>query len=143
MKRSTRLIAVAVWLTVTAASRAATAGYLAGGAVESINPTPEMIASGNFFLGGYGFGSGRVANQQALQTPLINPRLATGVMPCPPSLPGCDVHSRAVAFSDGTKTIVFAQVETQGYFVAYKVGPVGLSDMSRPTMGVVAIVSPW
>src|ERR1043166_9741798 len=75
-------------------------GYTAGAAVESIDPTPEMIASKHFFLGGYGLGSGRVLNRQELQTPLIEPRFATDVMSCL-TLPGCDVHSRAVAFGDG------------------------------------------
>jgi len=79
------------------------AGYTAGAAVESIDPTAEMIATENFFLGGYGLGSGRVLNQQALQFPdptgTISPRLATGVMSCP-TLPGCDVHARAVVPTD-------------------------------------------
>jgi len=119
------------------AATRAFAGYTAGAAVESINPTAEMIASKNFFLGGYGLGSGRVLNRQELQTPLIEPRLATGVMSCP-TLPGCDVHARAVAFGDGASAIVLAQIETQGYFVAYKVGPFGISDIRRDAAAAIA-----
>jgi hypothetical protein len=117
------------------------AGYTAGAAVESIDPTAEMIASENFYLGGYGLGSGRVLNQQALQFPdptgTISPRLATGVMSCP-TLPGCDVHARAVAFGDGSNAVVLAQIETQGYFVAYKVGPFGISDIRRDAAAAIA-----
>ena len=43
--------------------------YLVGGAARSINPPAEMIAAGNFFLGGYGLGSGRLASRPELQTP--------------------------------------------------------------------------
>src|SRR5438105_1428387 len=121
-------LAFAAALALGFAAANASADYSAGAAVESIDPTPEMIASKNFFLGGYGLGSGRILNRQELQTPLIDPRLATGVMDCP-TLPGCDVHVRAVAFADGTNAIALAQVETQGYFVAYKEGPFGLSEI--------------
>src|SRR5205823_1891313 len=79
---------------------------------------------------------GRILNRQELQTPLIEPRFATGVMDCP-TLPGCDVHVRAVAFGDGTKAIVLAQIETQGYFVAYKEGPFGIGDIRRDAVGAI------
>src|SRR5690349_21784692 len=34
-------------------------GWYAGGSTESIDPTPAMIATGEFYLGGFGFGSGK------------------------------------------------------------------------------------
>jgi len=122
--------AAALVLAAGVAAGPAYAGYTAGADVKSIDPTPEMIASENFFLGGYGFGSGRLLNQKALQTPLIDPRLATGIMD-QSILPGCGVSVRAVAFGDGANALVLAQIETQGYFVAYKAGPFGIVDIRR------------
>jgi hypothetical protein len=130
------------WRALTAAyvlalgATRAFAGYTAGAAVESIDPTPEMIASSNFFLGGYGFSSGRLLNRQELQLPVVPPRLATGVMSCP-TLPGCDIHVRAVAFGDASNALVLAQIETQGYFVAYKVGPFGIADIRRDAAAAI------
>ena len=60
----------------------APATYLVGGDVESINPTDAMLANNDFFLGGYGFGSGRpgnVVNVPGASDALGN-RYATGVL---------------------------------------------------------------
>lgn len=94
--------------------------YLIGAAVESINPTPAMIASKKLYLGGYGLSSGTVAGV----IPVTDGRFATGIL-------GDGVSSRALAVSDGTKAIVTAQIETQGVFAAYKTGPFGIEDMRR------------
>jgi len=106
--------------------------YLVGGAARSINPPAEMIKAGNFFLGGYGLGSGRIANQAALQTPasLDGPRTADGIL-------GNGISTRAFAVSDGQRAIVLAQIETQGYFSAYKQGPFGLVDIRRDATAAI------
>lgn len=95
------------------------ATYLVGAAVESINPTPAMIRSGTFHLGGYGFGSGAPGGVQ-----VYHGRVATGIL-------DDGVHVRALAVSSGGKAIVLAQIETQGVFAAYKAGPYGLEDIRR------------
>lgn len=107
-----------------AANAAATAlpegdGWYAGAAVQSINPTPAMIAAGSFYLGGYGLGNGTVAGQ-----PVASGRSALGVL-------GSGSSVRALALGDGRRSIVTAQLETQGYFIAYKVGDYGLVDIRR------------
>jgi hypothetical protein len=102
---------------------AAPAIYQAGAAVESINPTPAMIASKTFYLGGYGIASGYFAGG-TIPVPGLDHRYATGIL-------GDGVHTRAFAVADGTNAIVLAQIETQGYFSAYKVGPYGIEDIRR------------
>jgi hypothetical protein len=100
--------------------------YLVGGGVRDINPTDEMLAGRDFFLGGYGFGSGRVAN--VVEVPeasdALGNRFATGIL-------GDGAHTRAFAVSDGKATVVLAQIETQGYFSAYKQGPFGLNEIRK------------
>ena len=118
--------------------------YLVGGDVESINPTPEMLAGNDFFLGGYGFGSGRPGN--AVNVPgasdALGNRFATGILGDQSynRFPGKDddgtfesdgVHSRAFAVSGGGHTIVFGMIETQGYFDAYKQGPFGINEIRK------------
>ena len=99
--------------------------YLVGGGVTSINPTAAMLKD-NFNLGGYGFGSGKVANEVGVHgvTDLFAGRLGDGIL-------GDGAHSRALAVSDGKATIVLAQIETQGYFDAYKQGPFGLNEIRQ------------
>src|SRR5204862_8207974 len=65
------------------------------------------------------------------------PRLGSGVRSCP-TLPGCGVSVRAVAFGDGRHAIALAQIETQGYFSAYKIGPFGISDIRRDAAAEIA-----
>lgn len=107
--------------------------YLVGGGVESINPSAQMLAGRDFFLGGYGFGSGRVAN--VVEVPGVSDalgnRYATGVL-------ADGSHSRALAVSDGRHTIVLAQIETQGYFDAYKQGPFGLNEIRKDAAAQIA-----
>ena len=118
--------------------------YLVGGDVESINPTPEMLANNDFFLGGYGFSSGRPGN--AVNVPgasdALGNRFATGILGDQSynRFPGKDddgtfesdgVHSRAFAVSGGGHTIVFGMIETQGYFDAYKQGPFGINEIRK------------
>ena len=43
--------------------------YLVGGAAESINPTDAMLANNDFYLGGFGFGSGHPGNQARTSPP--------------------------------------------------------------------------
>jgi len=110
--------------------------YLVGGGVESINPTKAMLANHDFFLGGYGFGSGRVGNVVAVPgaTDALGNRYAVGVL-------GDGAHSRAFAVSDRRHTVVFSQIETQGYFAAYKQGPFGLIDIRRDAAAQIAALA--
>jgi hypothetical protein len=123
--------------------------YLVGGDVESINPTTEMLANKDFFLGGYGFGSGRPGN--AVNVPAasdaLGNRYATGILGDQSynQFPGADgtaesdgVHSRAFAVSGGDHTIVFGMLETQGYFDAYKQGPFGINEIRKDASAAIA-----
>jgi hypothetical protein len=108
--------------------------YYAGGAVESIAPTPAMIATGEFYLGGFGFSSGDTLVDPL--DPYTKPefaRAATGVLPgeYAPSV-------RAMALGDGKHAIVTAQIETQGYFLAYKNGDYGIVDIRREAAAQIA-----
>jgi hypothetical protein len=139
-------VLLAASLTATGAVTAAVAAghadrpsiYLVGGGVESINPitapaSADMLANHDFFLGGYGFGSGKVANQVAVPvvTDRLGDRYATGIL-------GDGVHSRAFAVSDRRHTIVLAQIEVQGYFAAYKQGPFGLIEIRKDAAAAIA-----
>jgi hypothetical protein len=105
------------------------ATYLVGAAVESINPSQAMIDSGSFFLGGYGITSGRIANRPEAQ--FMEGRSALGIL-------GDGVATRALAVSDGTTAIALAQLDVQGYFVAYKQGPFGLVDIRNDAAREIA-----
>lgn len=103
--------------------------YLVGGGVADINPTPDMLANDDFYLGGYGFSDFKAGN--AVQVPSTAGRFATGIL-------GDGAHSRAFAVSDFTHTIVLAQIETQGYFAAYKVGPFGITEIRKDASAEIA-----
>lgn len=110
--------------------------YLVGGGVRDINPTDAMLAADDFYLGGYGFSSTKVGNQVALPSQVteaadLAPRFATGIL-------GDGAHSRAFAVSDGKATVVLAQIETQGYFSAYKQGPFGLNEIRADASAQIA-----
>jgi hypothetical protein len=107
--------------------------YLVGGGEESINPTGEMLANSDFYLGGFGFGSGHPGNVTALPS-VSGGRYATGIL-------GDGVHSRALAVSDGKRTIVLAQIETQGYFDAYKEGPFGENEIRKDAAAELAALA--
>ncbi|MBV9097402.1 MAG: hypothetical protein JO079_05030, partial [Frankiaceae bacterium] len=102
--------------------------YLVGGGVADINPTPDMLANNDFYLGGYGFSDFKAGN--AVQLPASG-RYATGIL-------GDGAHSRAFAVSDFDHTIVLAQIETQGYFAAYKVGPFGITEIRKDASAAIA-----
>jgi lysozyme family protein len=109
--------------------------FYAGGSSESINPTKAMIDTNHFYLGGFGFGSGRtIINQLNDNIPQYDSgRVATG------SMPGAyGASSRAMALADGKHAIVTAQIETQGYFLAYKNGNYGIVDIRRQAAAQVA-----
>jgi hypothetical protein len=102
--------------------------------VESINPTPAMLANNDFYLGGFGFGDAKVGNQISLPQPVVDAigqRYATGIL-------GDGVHSRALAVSDKHHTIVLSQIETQGYFIAYKQGPFGTVEIRKDAVAKIA-----
>ncbi|MGH2725465.1 MAG: hypothetical protein ACRDKS_00650, partial [Actinomycetota bacterium] len=126
-------------LLVPAIGRAAPATFYVGVGQRDISPNPAEIATDNFFLGGYGFGSGRVGTQtQYLQLPggAIEPRTAIGVMgrnddgtnliPNNPFAPWV----RAIAIGDGKKTIVLADLDNQGTFPSYR--PNASTGAARP-----------
>jgi hypothetical protein len=132
-------LAVGVGVPVALADRGAghkPAIYLVGGGVESINPTADMLAGGDFYLGGYGFGSGKVANRAGVPgvTDALAGRAATGIL-------ADGAHSRAFAVSDGHATTVLAQIETQGYFDAYKQGPFGLNEIRQDAATRIAALA--
>jgi hypothetical protein len=110
--------------------------YLMGAAVEDINPTPAMLQPGDFYLGGYGLGSGKALNT----VQVIDGRPASGVMKDPLFRNGLadGVHVRAVAIGAGAQALVLAQIETQGMFEAYKQGPFGLIDIRRDAAAAIA-----
>ena len=107
--------------------------YLVGGGVESINPTPAMLAGNAFYLGGYGFSDFKVANK--VQIPTTVGRYATGIL-------GDGAHVRSLAISDATHTIVLSQIETQGYFAAYKAGPYGINEIRKDAAAAIAKLVP-
>jgi hypothetical protein len=120
----TALSVVAVPTAIAATGQSAVAPqsavYLVGGGEQAINPTPAMLAGKSFYLGGYGFSDFKVANKK--QIPTTSGRYATGIL-------GDGSHSRALAISDNRHTIVLSQIETQGYFAAYKAGPFGINEI--------------
>jgi hypothetical protein len=108
--------------------------YLVGGAAESINPTDDMLfKQGDFNLGGFGFGSGKIGNVAGVPgvTDVFAGRTATGIL-------ADGVHSRAFAVSDGAHTMVLGQIETQGYFNAYKQGPFGINEIRQDASAQIA-----
>ena len=105
--------------------------YLVGAAVESINPSPELIATEELYLGGYGLSSGELGGA----VPLFEGRFATGIL-------GDGVSTRALAISDGATAVVTAQIDTQGVFAAYKLGPYGIEDMRREAAAQVRALRP-
>lgn len=109
--------------------------YLAGGAVRSIDPTPEMLTQ-DFYLGGYGLSSGKVGNVVEPPVGVTEGRKATGILGGGANGYGASV--RAVAFGDGKTVITLAQLEVQGYFAAYKQGPFGLVDIRRDAAAAIA-----
>jgi hypothetical protein len=100
------------------------ARYFVGAAVKSIAPTQAMIDSGLFYLGGYGLTNGKALD--TVQTPLVDGRTATGVMPG-----AAGVNVRAIAIGDGARVIELAQIEVQGYFASYKQGPFGIEEIRQ------------
>jgi hypothetical protein len=114
---------------VPGTGRAAAATFMVGAAAEDISPTPAEIATNRFFMGGYGFGSGRIGTQDHFVQLPLGDRHAIGVM-------GKDQQGtgwvdrvddnpfapwvRAIAIGDGTHTIVLADLDNQGTFPAFK-----------------------
>ena len=105
------------------------ATFSVGVGARDISPTPEEIATDSFFLGGYGFGSGRIGTQDTyVEIPggIVEPRTAVGVMgkdeagndliPDNPFAPWV----RAIAIGDGTRTIVLVDLDNQGTFASFK-----------------------
>ena len=112
--------------------------YLAGAAVRSIDPTPEMLAQ-DFYLGGYGLSSGKIGNQVEPPVGITKGRKATGILGGGANGYGSSV--RVVAFGDGQHVITLAQLEVQGYFAAYKQGPFGLVDIRRDAAAKIATLA--
>src|SRR4051795_4363407 len=113
-----------------------------------------MLANDDFFLGGYGFGSGRPGN--AVNVPgasdALGNRYATGILG--DRSDGCDLtrfpdgtcesdgsHVRAFSVSGGGHTIVLGQIETQGYFDAYKEGPFGINEIRKDASAEIAALA--
>jgi hypothetical protein len=120
------LAALAAAVLAQSPGRAAAATFTVGVASRDISPTPAEIATNRFFMGGYGFGSGRVGTQDRFVQAPTGDRHAVGVMgknadgtdliPDNPFAPWV----RAIAIGDGTHTIVLADLDNQGTFPTYK-----------------------
>jgi hypothetical protein len=128
---------VAVCLAVPAAARPhpAPSHYTLGADVESIDPTPAMLDD-EFYLGGYGLGSGKAAGLVRV----IDGRAATGILhdPAFPNGLADGVHVRAVVVGDGRHALALAQIETQGYYSAYKQGPFGITEIRKHAAAAIA-----
>ncbi|MCU1602059.1 MAG: hypothetical protein JWO22_2768 [Frankiales bacterium] len=109
--------------------------YTLGADVESINPTAAMLAD-DFYLGGYGLGSGKAAGQ----VQVIDGRAATGILKDPmfPNGLADGVHVRSVVVGDGKHAIALSQIETQGYYSAYKQGPFGITEIRKDAAAAIA-----
>jgi hypothetical protein len=131
------LVAAAALAMPASAGKAAPfkGGYLVGADVQSINPTTAMIKAGDFYLGGYGLGSGKALNK----VPLIEGRAATGILKDPLFKNGLadGSHVRSIVIGAGGKAMVLSQIETQGMFAAYKQGPFGLVDIRKDAAAAI------
>src|SRR4051812_10442557 len=87
-----------------------------------------MLAGKSFYLGGYGFSDFKLGNKE--QIPGTSGRYAVGVL-------GDGSHSRAFAVSDKQHTMVLTQIETQGYFAAYKQGPYGINEIRKDASAAI------
>ena len=95
-----------------------------------------MIDTGKFYLGGFGFGSGKtVINDLNSSTPSTT-RAAFATASC--RCPVYGASTRAMALGDGKHAMVTAQIETQGYFLAYKNGDYGIVDIRREAAAQIA-----
>jgi hypothetical protein len=121
MRRTISVILVSLALFVPGLSIKASASpatYLVGAAQRSIAPTQQMIDDGAIFLGG--------AGSQRKMIEVADPGLSV----------------RAVAIgssSDPGDIIVFAVIETAGYFVAYKQGPYGIVHIRRAASAATGV----
>src|SRR4051794_3163743 len=131
------LVSAAVALPAVAGTHPAAQAsrYTMGADVEAINPTQAMLDA-EFYLGGYGLGSGKVANQ----VKLLDGRAATGILrdPAFPNGLADGVHVRSVVIGDGKHAIALAQIETQGYYAAYKQGPFGITEIRKHAAAQIA-----
>ena len=132
----TAMAALAIPATAAAPRVRFQGAYQLGAAVESINPTPAMIKAGDFYLGGYGLGSGKALNQ----VKIIDGRPALGILRDPMFRNGLadGVHVRSVVIGAGGNAIALAQIETQGMFEAIKQGPFGLIDIRKDAAAAIA-----
>ena len=130
----TAAVAVAV-PAVASAPKAAPSRYTLGADVQSIDPTPAMLAD-DFYLGGYGLGSGKALNT----VQVIDGRPASGIMRNPrfPNGLADGVHVRSIVVGDGRHAIALAQIETQGYYSAYKQGPFGITEIRKDAAAAIA-----
>jgi hypothetical protein len=83
--------------------------FRVGAAKADITPSDALIASGQVYLGGYGYGPDPS-------------HLAKGVLR--------HVYARAIAIGDGKHQVVIVSVDTQGHFIAYEQGPYGFADIA-------------
>jgi hypothetical protein len=90
--------------------------YCVGAAKADITPTQAMIATGNFYLGGYGIGPEHPAH--GVLRPLYSRAIAIGVPDPAGHCPGPPADQIVVAADD-----------LQGHFLAYQQGPYGFADM--------------
>jgi hypothetical protein len=115
------------------------ATYYVGAAIQSINPTADMLKE-DFYLGGFGLSSGKVGTQVDPGVYVEKPHKAIGVLGDLAN--GYGVAVRALAVGDGAHTAILAQLDVQGYFSAYKQGPFGLIDIRNDAAKRIATLAP-
>ena len=93
--------------------------FMVGADAQDLSPSPAMIATNRLFLGGYGLSNGQAGlGSTSVQGPVVKPRFATGVMNDP-----FGPWVRAIAIGNGSRTVVFTNLDNQGMFAAYKINP--------------------
>ena len=90
-----------------------------GFAKATVDPRPDEIAGGQLHLGGFGLGPTRASTGPAVS--------GDGTVE--------HIYARAMAVTNtantGGQTMLFAALENQGTFAAYKQGPYGLYDVRK------------
>jgi hypothetical protein len=142
MRRSVLFVSAAAALAVAAGpglasgttASAPASVYTVGSAAESINPTPEMLAQ-SFHLGGFGVASTYIAGRELPDPAGLN-RNAVGVLGTTDA-DGHGAHTRAMTVGTARRVIALAQIETQGYFSAYKSGPFGIEEIRKDAAAAI------
>ncbi|MHB1785988.1 MAG: hypothetical protein ACYCS7_07535 [Acidimicrobiales bacterium] len=100
--------------------------YCVGAAKADITPSAALIASGAFYLGGYGIGP--VHPARSVLRNIYARAIAIGV----PKAGQCPQGG-------GANQVVIAADDLQGHFIAYQQGPYGFADMDKAVFATLGI----